>query len=238
MIKEAIEKIIELNAKPETIEIVGRKYMLSNYDPVKEPTASALTINTLSGLVDFIKAKIDHDEKKERFLHVRNYKDVLLTSELFGDWRQRESLICAQTEPVNRMSNNWYNTEDFIIHLNSLFAHSKDYQYLAGIVSGLTESSTRELKDDGISQTTTVKQGISMLAEEKIKNPVTLQPYRTFPEIEQPEIEFTFRVRSGGQSPECALFEADGGKWKLDTVHKIRDYLKKELSDISINIIA
>ena len=47
-------------------------------------------------------------------------------------------------------------------------------------------------------------------------------------EVEQPASQFVFRVN---KSANLALFEADGGKWKLDAVKNISDYLKTELAN-------
>jgi len=65
---------------------------------------------------------------------------------------------------------------------------------------------------------------------------VVLRPYRTFLEIEQPASAFVFRLRRGreGELPTCALFEADGGRWKLEAIERIRDYLKEQLSEIAV----
>ena len=51
------------------------------------------------------------------------------------------------------------------------------------------------------------------MADVKVPNPVTLRPFRTFIEVEQPESKFIFRMREGGR---CAIFEADGahGSWR------------------------
>jgi hypothetical protein len=63
---------------------------------------------------------------------------------------------------------------------------------------------------------------------EKIRARVTLAPYRTFREVEQPRSEFLFRLRNKAPDnlPECALFEADGGRWKLDAMLTIKEWLK------------
>lgn len=65
-----------------------------------------------------------------------------------------------------------------------------------------------------------------------VPNPVTLKPFRTFHEIEQPEIAFVFRMKNGQSGVSCALFEADGGAWKFNAVHSIAEYLKKELEGV------
>ncbi|PFR65873.1 hypothetical protein COK29_26730, partial [Bacillus cereus] len=59
-------------------------------------------------------------------------------------------------------------------------------------------------------------------------NPVSLQPYRTFVEVEQPKSNFIFRMKDG---PRCSIHEADGGAWKLQAMNNIEDYLTTALAD-------
>lgn len=75
----------------------------------------------------------------------------------------------------------------------------------------------------------TIKTGVASVAEAQVPNPVTLAPYRTFPEIEQVESKFIFRMKEG---PRAAIFEADGGAWKNETMFLIKEYLKDELKDL------
>ncbi|MDL2276354.1 hypothetical protein LJC02_01750, partial [Breznakia sp. OttesenSCG-928-G09] len=51
-------------------------------------------------------------------------------------------------------------------------------------------------------------------------------PFRTFAEVEQPNSRFLLRVREGG---EMALFEADGGAWKLEAQNNVSTFIRKEL---------
>jgi hypothetical protein len=39
--------------------------------------------------------------------------------------------------------------------------------------------------------------------------------------------EFLFRLKGGSENsvPQVALFEADGGKWKVDAINEVRRYL-------------
>jgi hypothetical protein len=69
---------------------------------------------------------------------------------------------------------------------------------------------------------------------------VNLAPYRTFQEIEQPSSPFLFRIKgTPGEGVQCALFEADGGAWRLDAVARIEAWLTKALvsRDLLIPII-
>lgn len=57
-----------------------------------------------------------------------------------------------------------------------------------------------------------------------------LRPYRTFLEVEQPESAFVFRMKQDNYgSVMCAVFEADGGAWKMDATQAIKEYLQREL---------
>ena len=56
----------------------------------------------------------------------------------------------------------------------------------------------------------------------------SLAPYRTFLEVEQPESDFVLRVN---KEAKLALFEADGGFWKLEAVRLVKEYLSDNLKD-------
>lgn len=80
--------------------------------------------------------------------------------------------------------------------------------------------------DDGISQQVTIKTGVATVGNAIVPNPVTLKPYRTFVEVEQPESKFIFRMKDG---PTAALFEADGGVWRNKAMHEIKKYIYENL---------
>ena len=82
--------------------------------------------------------------------------------------------------------------------------------------------------DDGISQTVNVRQGVGLKKTERLKSRISLTPYRTFTEIEQPESEFILRLDNDGK---VGLFEADGGRWKLDAKEQIKAYFESRLAE-------
>src|SRR5437870_4623366 len=87
---------------------------------------------------------------------------------------------------------------------------------------------------DGFSQTVTVKAGITRVEKAIVPNPVTLIPFRTFREVEQPSSSFILRL-TGGEKPKAALFEADGGQWKLEAIKNIKAFFDGK--DLNIPII-
>jgi len=85
-----------------------------------------------------------------------------------------------------------------------------------------------------VSQAMTVKTGICEVKEAILPNPVTLQPFRTFPEIEQPESKFIFRARKGERTPSFALFEADGMAWESTAMLTIKEYLQEAVEGLLV----
>lgn len=72
----------------------------------------------------------------------------------------------------------------------------------------------------------------------KINVSISLRPYRTFLEVEQPESKFIFRIREGANGePSFKLVEADGGLWKYKAVTSIKDYLKDHLPEVLLKSI-
>lgn len=71
-----------------------------------------------------------------------------------------------------------------------------------------------------------------------VPNPVTLRPYRTFLEVEQPESKFIFRIREGSDGqPMFKLVEADAGLWKYEAVDAIKKYLTENLPEELLKVI-
>lgn len=240
MLREFFESALKLK-RNEIVTTEEKEFILPEYVEVskKEPVVSILELKTLTGLVSYIKDEIDkNDICKGSFVHVSEYNHVRLVSEIFGSQKQRECFVSSHFSD-DCFNESWSSTENFIINVNSMFKHTNDYEYLMSIVSGLSSEASKGVKDNGMSQTAVVKTGITVVGECEIKNPITLQPFKTFPEIDQPLIDYVFRLRDReGGSINCALFECDGGMWKLNTVHAIRDYLMKELEGTNVKIIA
>ena len=77
----------------------------------------------------------------------------------------------------------------------------------------------------------TIQKGVAFKDSVETKERVTLKPYRTFRELDQPASEFIFRVKAGGG---FALFEADGGAWKIDAINAIAAWLSNRLKTSTV----
>ncbi len=114
--------------------------------------------------------------------------------------------------------------EAFIIDLMSKFEETPARQELLKIVGYVKSGETTTNEDDGFSQNVEMKAGVTLVKEQTLKNLWKLRPFKTFPEIEQPEVNYILRVQKGSDTPRFALFEADGGMWKVATTKKVREW--------------
>lgn len=238
MIKDALKYLHDL-ARPPIVDADGRQYSSYQLHPVATPKPEPLQLTTLSGLIDYIESRIDGI--KPCMIHVENPETVSLVSGIVDHWMTRRCFAVATYQGGAFRFGQFMSVEDFIIGVNARFQPTNDLGIMLALVSNLTEASSRDLQDDGITQRTTIKKGITRISETEVKNRVGLRPYRTFTEVgEQPASEFVFRLRPGrdGDLPTVALFEADGGAWKLEAIKQVAAWingaLREEDHDISV----
>lgn len=222
MIKEAFQYLIGLgNARTE--QVGTQQFSTQTYHLIPEPTVSAITVNTLSGLVDYLKSAFDNCDSV--LVHIESPTKVYVYSHLTRD-NKRSTMIEAMALLPSFSFDRYYDAEQFNIKLQSVFVDVGSRADILKVVGNIREEQVGEFGDDGVSQKVTAKTGIATVADVKVPNPVTLAPYRTFIEVEQPSSEFVLRMKSG---PECALFEADGGAWKEKAISNIKGYLEDAL---------
>ncbi|MBM7835927.1 hypothetical protein [Clostridium sardiniense] len=234
--KEAIEYLVNLGEKDDPIiQLAQGTYSRVGLSRVTEPVASSLTVSTLTGLVDYIKGNVDK-LKGELLIQVKSEEEVRLYSPLNED-REREVYIKAQAIlPNNVRYDQFIDTERFNIMVQSSFVEVGDKKALLQYTGLVQDENVKSIGDDGVSQQVTVKTGVASVGQAIVPNPVSLAPYRTFPEVEQPMSKFIFRMQDG---PRAAIYEADGGAWRNEAINKIKEYLLEELEGISnIKIIA
>ena len=164
---------------------------------------------------------------------------VRLVSKLIGKDRERETLIEAKLRGVDTFSFGAFMTqEEFAIQFRSLFVPNadNDTDYVLSFVSKLSGGTAITTEDDGVTQQVGVSRGVSgkLTAKENAKPIVKLAPYRTFREIEQPESEFLLRTRLSDNTPTVALFEADGGAWRITAMKRIAEYIGSVCGDVQI----
>ncbi|MBC2140163.1 MULTISPECIES: hypothetical protein [Listeria] len=232
--KDAIQFIQESTIKPEERLVKSDEQLFAiNADgDVKEIKKRAiiadkrLYLNTLTGLIDYIKANLERIDKK-MILRINGPQEVMLEGLLEFDGN-RETLVHVDALLPEIRYNNFLDSESFIIALQANFTETPDRDILLKVMGNVVEGEVKNVGDDGTSQSVVIKSGISSKAEAKVPNPVVLAPYRTFIEVEQPASSFIFRMKEG---PCGAIFEADGGAWKHAAIKNVKEHLAAALDE-------
>lgn len=224
MDKSFIEKIEEMSG----IKVIENSKGTFSEKPLhrlENKLPNTLDLSTLNGLVTMIKH--EHGSYLEPlFVRITSPVEVDVFGAMRGD-NQRENPFHAVARLPHFDFNNYYSIENMIIALKSRFASTEDRDYLVKLLGNITDTKSIQTKDDGVTQSVTVNAGIQMLGETRVKPIVTLKPYRTFLEVEQPESEFLIRLKDG----QAALFEADGGEWRSHAMANIGELLRNMLKD-------
>jgi len=224
--------------KKETIVEVGtRKFMLKGYEPIKDPVVSGLATHSLMGIVDAVINRLEPEvnyEVGDVIIHVISPTAARLITQSSGPFLQRNVLVEAEAYTTDFKYGHFYDTEQFIIALTSQFIQTDVRDKLLGLVASMTQETSRTLVDNGASQEMVVRDKVAMKAKVSVQNPFILQPFRTFSEIDQPESPFVFRVKSFDDEIGCALFEADGSRWRIDATDKIKAFFNKEIPDVVV----
>ena len=233
MIKEALQYIIGLQ-QPRTEDINGKKYYFHNGIPMLVGgcrSCEAIQLSTLTSLVDYIREDMCADFQgavPKMIVHVASETDVRLVTQFNGDM-DRWEVVDVKAKVPEIVLNRFMEQEAFIIQMQSMFLDTPDKAVVMQVAGNVADRTVANYGDDGVSQKATIKTGLATVEDVIVPNPVTLMPFRTFHEVAQLPIDFVFRMRNTQSGVSCALFEADGGAWKLQAVHEIAAYLKAEL---------
>lgn len=233
MLKSFIQYIVGLSA-PTVQEINGETYSDKPLHRIQYiPYAKEIRMNTLSSLIEYIKSGVDFFNEK-MIIHVQSPTCVSMYSSLDIE-RNRENVVEVRANVPEFNFNQFMDHEAFCIGVQSKFIDHPDTDkaLLLRFAGTVEAGSVAEYGDDGISQKATVKTGIASKGEAIVPSPAFLQPYRTFVEVEQPVSSFIFRMKDdkykGGI--QCALYEADGGAWKISAMESIKAYLIEALKE-------
>ena len=238
---ETINRVLEL-APAGTLDVDGYTYLDKDKTLTlhKPPVPIAITVSTLTGMVDLLEAEFEAAEPATCFFHVAAYDTVryqLRESDRYG--RRQTFIVSERIKPEQEFRFGVYQSqEQFVIALRSLFVQDANINELVALAGNLAAKAEVHQQDDGFTQQTTVKAGVHLVAEKVVKPMVDLRPYRTFLEVEQPVSTYVFRVKGGETGSSCALFEADGGTWKLTAMENVKTWLTNRLKGSEANGLA
>lgn len=238
MLKEAIEKIQQLSDWPKHLVIGGQDYINGNLKLVVPPARPAFELQTLTGLVDVLSAAPTSFTRGDWLAHVMSHTKVLVEAKQEDGYGRRARFAdCSLQDGEQFPFNRFIDREAFVIGLQSRFVENDDSKALLKLTSSMTNEGATISEDDGVSQKVTIKQGVSLKDFQTVRPRWSLRPFRTFREVMQPSSEFVLRLKGEpGTVPQCALFEADGGHWKLDAVLAIKQWL--EAKGLGLPVVA
>lgn len=139
----------------------------------------------------------------------------------------RLNLYQAEERAMPGVPRDYLDFDEARIRFNACFERTEDMDYVLGLLSNVVRGENAEIKDNGVTQVVKVNKGVQMLSMETVRPIVRLKPYRTFPEICQPESDFLLRIKDD----KVGLFEADGGMWKHVAKASIKEYLEEALTE-------
>lgn len=231
MLKELAQYITGLAVdaeKTEVIEVNGETYM--DGKRLMPDTCNYKELNTLDAAIDFLHATCRDGDFEYPLIVSATHKDIEVYSSL-DKYKKRNNVLSVRPATPRIDFNIYMDLEEFIIQLQTCFVETTNKQRLIELVSSFVESEKLEVSDNGISQTVTVEKGAAIKSKNEIEiSPfVKLQAYRTYLEVEQPGTMYLLRVRKGNQ---IALYEADGGAWKMTAQKRVVRYLSDGLADL------
>lgn len=244
MLSEFVSKILTLG-DPHYHKVGDLEWVDKDLKLIYPPAPKAIEISTLQGLVDLLDNDFEDVDLTKVFLHIETPTEVLIISKESDDYGRRQVFAKAlypgcKTFPFGQ----WLDPESFVIAAQQSFQRVKiqkddgtfehDLDYVLKVASKISAEHAAESDDDGFTQRVAVKQGVTLRGEQVLKPMVNLAPYRTFAEIDQVVSTFVFRARVGNGSANLALFEGDGGRWRLSAVAAIKAWLEEQRTTVKV----
>ena len=230
MLKAFIEKI-ESMAAPKTYDVQGATFCnkeLREIIPHKDH-AKQIKMSSLDSLCTMVRKEADDLFMSDQIVvRVVDPTTVCVYTTLDSEL-DREYLYECQADTPSFRTGTYYTHEEIIIKLRSIMIPNDDSAYLLRLLGCMSKESKVSSMDNGVTQAVQAVSGIALAQNVEVKPIVTLRPFRTFLEVAQPESDFLLRVSDNGQ---IALYEADGGVWKLEAVRSIAFYIKDKLFDL------
>lgn len=238
---EKVEEMVQPQTLTEGIRTFVDKPMHMLVDEIAADTP--LRTNSLSSVADYIKSNADFDalaSDGRKIIHVEDEKTVWLYTEM-NSFKKRSALLLASAWVSSFPFGQWLSLENFIISVQANFVTDEHRDELLSFVATVKQDTGVEQQDDGVTQKVTTRSGVSLSRTSKVPNPISLRPFRTFSEVEQPGSSFVFRIKAEeGCGVKAALFAADGDAWRHDAILKIRDYFQTHViaEDDSVIVLA
>ena len=243
---DAINTLAELGkkaAEPTFQKAEGRTFLVTGSDytevkPPEIPKPEKVVTRSLDSLVALIKTEIlNQFEDHPLYISCGTADTVNVFTQPNGhdELRRWVPYTAKATDLPPLVEGVRWTFDEAMIKLRSAFQRApesigatNDVDYIIDLLSHMSVDRSIKSDDNGVTQTVQVRKGISFVQNQTVRPIVTLAPYRTFQEVEQPESEFVFRVYDDRS---ISLTAADGGMWKLAARDAVKHYLTDALAD-------
>lgn len=233
MIKEAIEKILSL-AEPHFEDRFGVRYCSQRLHHISPPSAPFLEVMSLTGVVDYFKGGPESDLAGEAFLVVHCPTEVVAFRPISLPDKVRDKILEAHFATPQVDISRWTPLEEFLLGLQTCFVETAERNALLAVLGSVKDVNEIDYTESGASQKVVRKSGLHLRAEEALPSAVSLRPFRTFPEIEQPASPFVVRLRKQGDGVFGSLTPADGGAWEIEARAMIKAFLNEHLPETAV----
>lgn len=232
MLKAVVEKILEISS-PELREVDGRMFSVGEGNSVREVRpeldyADGITLNSLDSLVKMVKTEALQTYSTPIYITVPSHLKVECFAQPNPDLRYARQYFytAIATDVPGWEESTGLKFEEAMIAIRTRFQESADSAYTLKLLSDITTGAKVTYSDNGVATSVVTKTGVALQTNESIRPIVTLKPYRTFQEVEQPASQFLIRINERGIN----FVEADGGMWKLSARETIKAFLCDALS--------
>ncbi len=230
MLKEAIEKIVDLSA-PMIFSEKGHTYLCRG-DSFKELIPEQfhpepVKLNSLDALVQLVRKE---QTDRQIFVSVTQHDKVVVYDSPSEEalWRRDSLYVASATDIPGWEPEVQMGFDQAAVALMTRFQDGGDREYTLQLLSQITTGAKVTYTDNGVASTIVTQKGAALAQNTTIKPLVKLRPYRTFQEIEQPVGIFLIRISERG----ITFREADGGMWKLEARNTAKEWLKEQLQDM------
>lgn len=223
-------KYIAAQAAPTITKAHGVEFSNRELNLIKPPRPSALQVRTLTAIVNYLQYDIDKTatDADKVFIHVVDFDAVNVAGYLDPNHMTRRHFVKAvYPGPVVDLGP-FTSLDRFLPLVQTLFMDGGDKANLLKVAGNVTSKAQVTVKDDGITQETQARAGIARIEDIELPSTVTLIPFTTFPEIEQPERKYAFRMERRHDEVRAALIPADGEVWKMEAIKRIAKYLNEK----------
>ena len=243
---DAINTLAELGkkaAEPTFQKAEGRTFLVTGSDyteiePTELPKPEKVVTRSLDALVALIKTEAASQfTDLPLYISCGNFNavDVFTKPNPEDDLHRWRPYYALATDLPTLVEDVRWTFDEAMIKLRSasqrplgIPGETNDVDYIIDLLSHMSVDQSIKSDDNGVTQTVQVRKGISFVENKAVRPIVTLAPYRTFQEVQQPASEFVFRVY---EDRSISLTAADGGMWKLAARDAAKRYLTDALAD-------